>query len=623
MNMPEHLSRSQPARPLARWECWGWEYRDARLPVPIPYGEEPPRLRVPAPGWTPGLVTKASNAERDRNPTLWMAVVSVIILTPMARWVGSHVAAMSHVATLVPVVVAYVAFARPAWLLRRVEAAYTEWLVGCEHAHAQYRDELSQWAAGKAADEQRQSALAARPVWSPLRPVTTERVDVYGGTTRGWQYLLAVTGASLLDSGTPLTVLDLTCDHVARPLSMWAGQTGVRQRWLTCPDEITGVNLLAGLSAQEIGAVVCDAIHSTEPGPPETRIADVFIVQQVAEQLTDQPVTLARLYTALKVLLRQVEPSNADGLSRREARAVTDLLGETARRSAEPRIFEVAAGLSLLATLGGSGGDEPLVHGGDDSLLRVVELSEHPHKTTIDLFRQLVFHVLVHQLPSWPSGAALVMAGADCLSRERVEWLDHCARRRGIRLILLFQHLREDSVDLLGGGDAAVFMRLGNAREAEQAATFIGKEHRFVASQFTVSHSDNTSQSTTDSSTFTTSTQHSTTTGEQWSENRETHFGFLFTHRRRTGSRGTGGQTSTSDSYGNSVSDSHATTDQQGTSTSESVGYQRVHEHTVSPTLLQSLSPTAFLLVDPRDSGSPRLGECDPAVLSEPGITDG
>jgi hypothetical protein len=212
----------------------------------------------------------------------------------------------------------------------------------------------------------------------------------------------------------------------------------------------------------------------------------------------------------------------------------------------------------------------------------------------------------------------LVVAGADTLRRAHVERLDQVARKNGIRLVLLFRHLRQDAADLIGGGDAAVFMRLGNFKEAEAAANFIGKEHRFVASQFTVSHSTNTSTSTSDSTTRGTSSQDSTSTGTQSSRSRNLNYGWLFSYRAASGGVSSGTQDSTSVSTGTSWSQAQSTTRQSGASESESVGYQRTHDYTVSPTMLQGLSPTAFILVDPQDPGSPRLGDCDPQILTQP-----
>jgi hypothetical protein len=48
----------------------------------------------------------------------------------------------------------------------------------------------------------------------------------------------------------------------------------------------------------------------------------------------------------------------------------------------------------------------------------------------------------------------------------------------------MFRHLREDALAMLGGGTPA-FMRLGHHAEAEQAASYIGRQYKFVLSQLT------------------------------------------------------------------------------------------------------------------------------------------
>jgi hypothetical protein len=88
----------------------------------------------------------------------------------------------------------------------------------------------------------------------------------------------------------------------------------------------------------------------------------------------------------------------------------------------------------------------------------------------------------------------------------------------------------------------------------------------------------------------------------------------LFTWSHRDGSASSGSQQSTSVTGGASWSESESTSAQEGTNTGESVGYQRSYEYAVEPTVLQKLSPTAFVLVDPRDPASPRLGDCDPRI---------
>jgi hypothetical protein len=61
----------------------------------------------------------------------------------------------------------------------------------------------------------------------------------------------------------------------------------------------------------------------------------------------------------------------------------------------------------------------------------------------------------------------------------------------------MFRHLREDTLHMLGGGSAA-FMRLGNHAEAEQAASYIGRQHKFVLSQLTATSGGNQSLTRSD-----------------------------------------------------------------------------------------------------------------------------
>jgi hypothetical protein len=311
-------------------------------------------------------------------------------------------------------------------------------------------------------------------------------------------------------------------------------------------------------------------------------------------------------------------------VTRAEYARLTDLLGEAVRRSAEPRIFRLSAELQRLATPGVDHADGvPLV---GTAPLQVVELSERVSELTGELLRQTLFQLMLHQIRDLPGmedrERVVVVAGADGIPRRHVERLDQLARRRRTRFVLLFRHLRDDATELIGGGDAVLFMRLGNAREAEQAATFIGKEHRFVASQFTVSRTESTSVTTSVTITDSTTDQQSTSTGTQWSDSTSVNWAGFLEYGGKSKGKTTGGQESVSESHGTSRSEAHGTSSQEGVSTGETVGYQRVHEYTVTPNLLQGLSPTAFVLVDPRDPDGPRLGECDLAILEEPHVLD-
>jgi hypothetical protein len=165
-----------------------------------------------------------------------------------------------------------------------------------------------------------------------------------------------------------------------------------------------------------------------------------------------------------------------------------------------------------------------------------------------------------------------------------------------VPLTLLFRHLREDALHLLGGATAA-FMRLGNHAEAEQAAGYIGRAHKFVLSQLTATIGGNEGITFTGTEGYGDSV--STTRG--WQE-----------FRPGGGSRGI----STSKNWSASYSFAG------GTSWSAAGTAQRVYEYAVEPAVLQHL-PDHALLLTARGRSGPRLRavECDPALVTLPGVS--
>jgi hypothetical protein len=169
----------------------------------------------------------------------------------------------------------------------------------------------------------------------------------------------------------------------------------------------------------------------------------------------------------------------------------------------------------------------------------------------------------------------------------------------------MFRHLREDSLQLLGGGTAA-FMRLANHAEAEQAASYIGRRHTFVLSQRTATFGRNDSTTRTD------------TDGRGVSDSRTVAFGAGWPgNPLEVGQRSRGVSVSTNTSTAMSWAD--------GTSWSDSAGTQRVYEYAVEPAVLQSLPDRALLLAvrGPNGWAGPRLRavECDPAIVSLPRVS--
>ncbi|MEV5960598.1 hypothetical protein AB0L70_02465 [Kribbella sp. NPDC051952] len=593
-------------------EQWGWEYRGRE--VVVVEHEEPPVPVVPEPTGLARLDAKRATALRTRSLLTWVVVGGGLLTAGVGLAADPLLALAPGALTLG---FAWLRWGRPELLRRATVREHQLWLTACSDSLARFETDVQTWWLDLNDQERTrgQQARAVRP-WVPVGPATKERVDLYGGTAAGWRAALLAMGSSLMSAGGRLTVLDLTQDAVAEPLRQLAEDHGAPIRSTVVPDEKRSLNLLAGLSAEEIGVVIAEALRAAEAEPTESRGVDATLVQQVVECLTESPVTMGRLHLALQVMLRQLPPGQRGDLTRAEYGTLTDLLSEAARRTAEPRLFRLASGIARLAGVSGDvamdGWD------GEEISLRVVQLAHRESELTAALFRQLVFQVAMSRIQrgqmSGRGERIVVIAGADVLARPDLERFDSICRRNGLRLVLLFSHLRDSAVELLGGGDAVLFMRLGNAKEAEQAATFIGRQHRLVASQFTYSHGTTTSQSTSDSTSRGNSSSTSDSVGVQTSDSRQATFGLLFSRRHRSGSKSSGEQSSSSTTGGSSWSESTSTSASKGTSENTSVGYQRTYEYSIEPTVLQGLSPTAFIMVDPLDPASPRLGDCDPRL---------
>ncbi|WP_020575787.1 hypothetical protein [Actinopolymorpha alba] len=619
-------------------ERWGWELRAPETSLPVPFEEQPPGLPPPTAPWLARLAGR-----RDRSPQGWWSHVRRacgVVVIGGAAWLSTALSweyAGWVTATLIvaTVVVGYFAL-RPAVLPWWGDLRYRRWRSDLLTQQQEVLAATREWARRRSEHENGLAAESRPERWEPLRPVTTHRVDVYGGDPSGCESLLLSVAGSLLGTGATVTVVDLSQDGICHGLVRKAMDERRTVDAALLPHDLAAVGLLTGLTPEDVGGVVAEAVHVSErdrsAGGDKT--LDATLIEQICGTLRG-PVSFTRLHAAVRVVAYQ-EP-RPEVLEREEYAALVDLLGEGARRSTEARLFRLAAALQRLAALepgagadGGTGRAKDsagtLVDGVDGSpSLRVWELSERVGDLAGELLAHVVFQVLLHRLrhEEQTSGRVLVVVGADRFRRTHIERLDQLARRRGVRLVVFFRHLREDAVELLGGGEAVMFMRLGNAREAEQAATFIGRDHRLVLSRFTVSRSSSLSTSVGTSRSESATNQDSVSTGKQWSKTRNYHYGAVMDFPHDSGTRNRGGQRTTTTGRSTTVSSGESRSEQEGTSESQSMGYQRVYEFGVEPTFLQALSPTAFVLVDPRDPGSPRLGDCGPEILREmeqPGV---
>jgi hypothetical protein len=201
---------------------------------------------------------------------------------------------------------------------------------------------------------------------------------------------------------------------------------------------------------------------------------------------------------------------------------------------------------------------------------------------------------------------AVLIAGADEITRDHLEALAGACERRGVPLTLLFRHLRDDATALIGGATATAFMRLGNHHEAEQAATFIGRQHTFTVSGWTATQGGEHSTASTSGYSHGASQSRGTSTTAGWSSD-----GL----RDQTSS---GGSTRTRD-RGQSQDWSQSDTSSDGTSWSTARSSQRVYEYAVEPTVLQNLADNALLFPARSAASSSLLAvESDPRIVTLP-----
>jgi hypothetical protein len=215
-------------------------------------------------------------------------------------------------------------------------------------------------------------------------------------------------------------------------------------------------------------------------------------------------------------------------------------------------------------------------------------LDDLDHARLVDLVFQLLMWRLRSQLIA---ADILIVLGADRIRRTSLESLREHALRNQLRVLLFFEHLREDAVQLIGGGSAAAaFFAIGNHREAKEASDFVGAGYKWIESQHTRSEGESLTR----------------TWGVEAGSS-----------RAFTSSQPMGSSVSDSTSMGNSYSSSF------GKSKEYSASEQRVREAIVDPEVIQGLPTTGMIWVEVRDKGQ-RIAanvDCHPQITFAPRVS--
>ncbi len=574
------MATSRPdSRLLAPGERWGWEYRLVAEDAPAgpDTTTEPEVPAVPEPDWTVPAAERHARAVRHRT-RYWQIAAGATVLTVGALLsmvvtgpIGAGYAAVPL--GIVAVAAAVLATVPGLRAVRAADTAYRQWVTACLAGHR---------ATDRAPAVSGTSGCVGR--WRPVRPVAAARVDVYGGTDPGWAALLSTVAGSVLGSGGSVTVLDITGQSAGRDLIRLAGAAGHRLDLLSLPDHLPAVGLLSDLAPAQVGTVLAEAVHAVDRDPDSgDRSGDATLIGQAVAALGYQdtgarqsagsqprrPLTFRRLAGALYAL--DGATGSDDSLSSAERANLAAAQRQPGNIAAGPRLRRLAAAAAQLALLEEH---DPGVRPYRDphAQLRVMQLLGNDPELPTGLLAQVLAGVLLHQVrrqvPAEGQDRLLVVAGADGLRRTQLERLDQLTRRRGIRLVLLYRRLRADAMAPTGQ-HAMILMRQQGAAEADRAAALVGDVHPLLVADFTARHRSPLDAVTADSA----------------PAGRCAAPPGLPPLPPRPDVPVPGPQ------------------EHPGTRYMPVAGF------------LRELSGTAFVLLDPQDVGSPRLLDCDPAVL--------
>ncbi|MFB9834960.1 hypothetical protein [Actinoallomurus acaciae] len=608
----------------------GWVFRD-RWSFYTPFtepGPQPQRL----PEYLHQQVVATEQAARQRlTRTLPLSISAFVVLAAFSAYAaGAHSLGKTPV-PLGSLVLALICLAPGAVLTgiavsarRNAREAYE---LARRQTHQAYETAMRDWRARRhhhAANEQ--GAANARHEWGAVpRPLSRQRLDVFGGTLWGWEALLSTYGPSALFTG-PLLVIDLSRELVCGELATLARAARIDVDTQLLPAQLPQSSLLSGLGTRELVDAIVESMYG---GSPETaraeRSMDDRILTKVCDELGEN-VTLARIGAALRALMG--EPDESPALDRDERRHIAhELFSVEYRRQAHANLSRIESYIHPIEQLGADQTDRP------SGFLTCIALDSHARNVRSELLTDLIVQWVTHRVAaSGNPRPSVVVAGADELARRHLERLSDACERRGVPLTLLYRRLREVGAEMIGGG-AVAFMRLGNHEDATHAADFIGRDHKFVLSQITKnvggneSHTDSDTTGAGDSDTISLSTSIGTSTN--WGTTRSAGttrsggFGLFADRSTNTGdSRTRGGGTSETDTRGESRAVSRnwssAYSYATGTNWSDADTAQRVHEYAVEPLTLQHLPDHALLLVETRPEGGRKITpvECDPAIVT-------
>ncbi|SER61286.1 hypothetical protein SAMN05216188_11397 [Lentzea xinjiangensis] len=602
-------------------ERWGWEFTPPAPPAVSPEAAwEPVAEQVYAPH---DFMFHQRRAKRA-----WLGLIGWLVVTffavaltgsvlkPAQEKMPGLVEWTTSVILALGVVLSVVTFIRTrrrfSVMKRNYDSQYNGALQRYNEAYAGWRSRIDEHNRREA--ERFQSAMLWHPVRLTSRP---SRIDVFGGTEDGWASLLTTIGAAQLASGSSMMLLDFTDMAVGDNLAHAAAGQGHEIVVREAPRDLARLGLLAGLDSVELAEVIADSMHNLNRSAmsADLRGLHIDLLSAIADRLTT--VSFAKLVAGLQVLRRVYDAGSDETLAADELRKLNsyvDTVGNTDQVRNELQALE--GELRVLARAEREG--EKAEPARFDAIWPVRGLSVIATRARTGRHHRFLNHVVFHRtLQELSSRQAsgretLVVAGADQIGLEALESMSRQARRSGVRLVFLIQHLRDDLRKLLGaGGTASLLMQLGNGEEASAAAEFIGRGFKVVMSQLTVQVGQ----------TFT----HGTSSTDGGSQSSTRSSGYTYGGHSSSSFSGDGSSSSSSGSSWSTTRSNAETREQNWSDTrsqseaesqSKGVTAARVYEFDVEPTTLQGLAPTAFVLVETGPAGRRVVtGDCNPGIV--------
>jgi hypothetical protein len=429
------------------------------------------------------------------------------------------------------------------------------------------------------------------PEWGPVEVGSQLRVDLFGGTLRSWCGLLTTYVTSVVRPGRRVIALDLTGSEIVEEACSLCERQGLIVERVFLPDGLSQLGQVTDLVD-----LVVQAVHGSDSGGrQDDRMVDMRLLTGMCERLKPS-VTVVRLRDGLRVLLGA--PGLQPSLTEEEQSDIGgELFPETYVQGTLERVRVLEAYLDQLVVSGAERSGGP---GLDTADLGCLSLATDARMSVADLITRAAVHWLIttaRGTAGVEAPRAIVIAGADRVPADQLDWLWKACEQAGIQLVAMFHHLRDDPARFLGGGRTVAFMRLGNHAEAEAAANFIGREYRFQLSQLTTSVGGASNETA------------GTESGASESRSLHRALGLVlpFPHSR-------------TDTHGTQWGSSQAVA--ESTSWHSDRARQRVHEYRVEPSELQGLPEYAALVVS-HQVGGPRLlaVECSPDILTLPRVS--